>query len=73
MSKFLIVEDSQVIQKILRHIAKQELDREVLFAASMAEAKALYADHKHELIAGIIDIALPDAPNGELVRTSPMR
>ncbi|WP_276679523.1 diguanylate cyclase [Thalassolituus oleivorans] len=67
MSKFLIVEDSQVIQKILRHIAKQELDREVLFAASMAEAKALYADHKHELIAGIIDIALPDAPNGELV------
>lgn len=67
MSKFLIVEDSSVILKILRHIAKQELPFEVLFASSMAQAKELYLANKDDIIAGLIDLALPDAPNGELV------
>lgn len=65
--KVLIVEDSAVILKILKHLAKQSLDLEPLFAASMSEAKVLYQRHKDELFAGIIDLALPDAPNGELV------
>ena len=67
MPKFLIVEDSSVILKILKHIAKQELPFEVLFASSMAQAKALYLEHKDELVAGLIDLALPDAPDGQLV------
>ncbi len=66
-NKVLIVEDSAVILRILKHIAKQTLQLEALFATSMAEAKALYEKHKEELFAGIIDLALPDAPNGELV------
>ena len=67
MSKFLVVEDSSVILKILKHIAKQELPGEILFASSMAQAVELYQQHKGELVAGLIDLALPDAPNGELV------
>lgn len=67
MPKFLIVEDSSVILKILKHIAKQELPFEVLFASSMSQAKALYLEHKDELVAGLIDLALPDAPDGQLV------
>jgi len=67
MAKFLIVEDSQVILKIMRHIARQELDGEALFASSMAEALALYEAHKDALVAGVIDLSLPDAPDGELV------
>ena len=67
MPKFMIVEDSSVILKILRHIARQELPFDVLYATNMAEAKELYLTHQHELVAGLIDLALPDAPNGELV------
>ena len=66
-NKVLIVEDSHVILKILKHLAKQSLNLEPLFATSMAEAVALYDQHKDELFAGLIDLALPDAPNGELV------
>lgn len=66
-NKVLIVEDSTVILKILKHIAGQALQLEALFATTMAEAVALYEEHKEELFAGIIDLALPDAPNGELV------
>ncbi|OUS40361.1 diguanylate cyclase response regulator [Oleispira antarctica] len=66
-NKVLIVEDSTVILKILKHIAKQILQLEPIFATSMAEAQSLYQQHKEELFAGIIDLALPDAPNGEMV------
>ena len=66
-NKVLIVEDSAVILKILKHLAKQSLELEPLFASTMAEAQDLYEKHKDELFAGIIDLALPDAPNGELV------
>ncbi|MBL4798744.1 MAG: diguanylate cyclase [Oleispira sp.] len=66
-NKVLIVEDSAVILKVLKHLAKQSLQLEPIFATSMAEAQAIYQQHKNELFAGIIDLALPDAPNGELV------
>jgi diguanylate cyclase (GGDEF)-like protein len=66
-NKVLIVEDSSVILRILKHIAKQSLQLEPIFATSMEQAKELYEQHKDELFAGIIDLALPDAPNGEMV------
>jgi len=66
-NKVLIVEDSAVILKILKHLAKQGLELEPLFASSLSDAKALYQEHKDQLFAGIIDLALPDGPNGELV------
>ena len=66
-NKVLIVEDSAVILKVLKHLSKQSLELEPIFATSMAEAKSVYKAHKEELFAGIIDLALPDAPNGELV------
>jgi diguanylate cyclase (GGDEF)-like protein len=66
-NKVLIVEDSSVILKVLKHLAKQSLELEPIFATSMAEAQALYEQYKDELFAGIIDLALPDAPNGEMV------
>jgi diguanylate cyclase (GGDEF)-like protein len=66
-NKVLIVEDSSVILKVLKHLAKQSLQLEPIFATSMAQAQVIYEEHKDELFAGIIDLALPDAPNGEMV------
>lgn len=66
-NKVLIVEDSPIILKILKHLAQQSLELEPFFASSMKEAKLLYNEHKETLFAGIIDLVLPDATNGELV------
>jgi len=62
----LIVEDSQVVLKVLRHVAAKALDFDVHFASSRAEAKTHLASDVTWL-AAIIDLNLPDAPNGELV------
>ena len=67
MQKILIVEDSAIVAKVLLHIARQELDFDVVLAKSFAEAQALYAQHKEQLFAALVDLNLPDAPNGEVV------
>jgi diguanylate cyclase (GGDEF)-like protein len=67
MKKILIVEDSSTITKILRHLVSQQTGIEAFFAASFAESEALYKAHKNEIFAAVIDLNLPDAPNGETV------
>lgn len=67
MGLFLVVEDSSIVQKILRHTFKQARIDSVLFASSMAEGRALYKKHADQLVAAIVDLSLPDAPHGEMV------
>lgn len=67
MKKVLIVEDSAIVAKVLMHLARQELEHEVLFAASFAEAKVLCDQHANDIFAAIVDLTLPDAPDGEVV------
>ncbi|ARN73731.1 diguanylate cyclase [Oceanicoccus sagamiensis] len=67
MKKVLIVEDSSTVTKILKHLIKQHPDITALFAGSLAEGQALYEQYGDEIFAGIIDLNLPDAPNGEMV------
>ena len=65
--RVLIVEDSQVVMRVLRHLAAKELNFELSFAENMAQAKALIAEHPQEWLAALVDLNLPDAPYGELV------
>ncbi|MFA7555236.1 MAG: diguanylate cyclase [Spongiibacteraceae bacterium] len=67
MKKILIVEDSSTVTKILKHLLKQHPNIHPIFAASLAEGEALYLQHQQDIFAGIIDLNLPDAPNGEMV------
>jgi len=64
---FLVIEDSSIVQKILKHTFKQQRVEPVLFASTMAEGKTLYEEHKNSLVAALVDISLPDAPRGEMV------
>lgn len=63
---FLVIEDSSIVQKILKHTFKQQRVEPVLFASTMSEGKKLYEDHKSSLVAALVDISLPDAPRGEM-------
>jgi len=66
-NKLLIVEDSKLVAKVVLHVAKQELDLEVILATSFAEARSLIDTHHSDIFAALVDLNLPDAPNGEVV------
>ena len=66
-NQLLIVEDSAIVAKILLHIVKQELDFTILLAKTFAEAKQLCEQHRDTIFAALVDLNLPDAPDGEVV------
>ncbi|MBR9830068.1 MAG: diguanylate cyclase [Oceanospirillales bacterium] len=67
MSAVLIVEDSQVVIKVLRYIARKTLTTfDVVFAMSAEEARLALAK-RDDWFASIVDLNLPDAPDGEMV------
>jgi diguanylate cyclase (GGDEF)-like protein len=67
MKHILIVEDSNTVTKVIKHLVGREPDIRADYAGSMSEAKLKYDQLKDKLIAVIADLNLPDAPNGEVV------
>jgi diguanylate cyclase (GGDEF)-like protein len=68
MKKFLLVEDSQIVIKIIKHINDSNTRFQYDIATSFAEAKALIEKNGAEsYLVAIVDLNLPDAPNGEVV------
>lgn len=67
MAKILVVEDSPIVTKIIRHVAQQSLDFEVFYADSFAAARQLVEQHRDGFFAALVDLNLPDAPDGEVV------
>ncbi len=67
MKKVLIVEDSPLVMKVIRHVVSAELNFEPLYATTFAEAKAIYAESANDIFAALVDLNLPDAPDGEVV------
>jgi len=63
----LIIEDSFVQAKIIRKQFEVLTDFAILVAASLSEAEKLITAHKDNLFVAIVDLNLPDAPNGEAV------
>ncbi|MCU9948177.1 diguanylate cyclase [Pseudomonas sp. PDM13] len=67
MRNILVVEDSPLVLKILEHLFRQEPDLQPLFCASRAEAEVLLETSASLFFAAIVDLNLPDAPDGEVV------
>ncbi|NQZ31874.1 MAG: diguanylate cyclase [Oceanospirillaceae bacterium] len=65
MSKLLIIEDSVMMQKVIKHVAEAELDCMFDIAATKQEAERLISCNEYFL--ALADLHLPDAPNGEIV------
>ncbi|GAA4877032.1 diguanylate cyclase [Ferrimonas pelagia] len=65
--RILIVEDSATVTKVLRHLILQFGHFEALFAQTLAQAQQLCLQQADALFAAVVDLTLPDAPNGEIV------
>ena len=66
-TRVLVVEDSHVQAKIIgRHVTALS-SFETVTAESMAEAAAVVAKAKGNLLAAVVNMNLPDAPDGEAV------
>ena len=65
MDRILIVEDNKTLAKLISKKIKSELDYEVDVAYSLLEAKLFLK--KYTYFITLLDLNLPDAPNGEVV------
>ncbi|MEN4053342.1 MULTISPECIES: diguanylate cyclase [Sulfurimonas] len=63
--RILIVEDNQTLAKLISKKIEHALEMEVDVAYSLGEAKLFLARYKYFIT--LLDINLPDAPNGEIV------
>jgi CheY-like chemotaxis protein len=67
MRNILVIEDSPLVLKILEHLFRQEPALQPVFCASLAEAEVMLETCAGLFFAAIVDLHLPDAPNGESV------
>lgn len=65
--KILLIEDSPLITKVLRHVIKSQLDLPCESASSLAETRTLLEAGAGDYFAAVVDLHLPDAPNGEVL------
>ncbi|MBY5992532.1 diguanylate cyclase [Ferrimonas balearica] len=66
MLKVLIVEDSAVVTKVLRHLVDSDPQLQAEFVDSLAAAQSALAQ-TNDYFAAIVDLTLPDARDGEAV------
>jgi len=65
MDRILIVEDNQTLAKLIAKKIETTLEYTIDMAYSLSEAKLFL--HKYEYFITLLDLNLPDAPNGEVV------
>lgn len=68
MKRILIVEDNKTLAKLIAKKIAQSLDYEVDIAYQLSEAKLFMK--RYSYFVTLLDINLPDAPNGEIVEYS---
>jgi len=64
--RILIVEDNQTLAKVIANKLESKLNLKVDVAYTMQEAKLFLKAYKYFI--SILDLSLPDAPNGEIVQ-----
>jgi len=69
MLKLLVVEDSPLILKIMKRVFSFHTSTiDVTFSSSMEEASVLLEISSNYFDAALVDLCLPDAPDGEIVQ-----
>lgn len=65
--KIIIVEDNKAINEMMASNLRHELELDVISALSMNDAKKAIVQSPDDFFLAILDLNLPDAPNGEIV------
>ena len=65
--KILVVEDSKIFSFVLRNAVKEQLGIDADFCISYEEARVLLQDGHERYFAALLDLNLPDAPDGQIV------
>jgi diguanylate cyclase (GGDEF)-like protein len=68
MKKILLIEDSQFFQGVVKNAIEQDGHYEVIAARSLKEAREKLHYLHGDIFLALVDVALPDAPNGEAVQ-----
>lgn len=67
MHRILVVEDSPIVRKIINHVMANFLQFKPVYTTTLAETKALLESEADSIFAALVDLSLPDAPDGEVV------
>ncbi|GAB6043946.1 diguanylate cyclase [Endothiovibrio diazotrophicus] len=67
MTHVLVVEDNHALANMAKALIESTWGFEVHVAHSRAEAKLIVGDNPQRFTAALLDLNLPDAPNGEVV------
>ena len=67
MGQVLLVEDASFFERVIRRQLSELHGLEVVSAATRAEAEALLAQPDFKPVVALVDLTLPDAPDGEIV------
>lgn len=67
MVNILIVEDSKLVSSALENLISSDDNYNCVIAKSMKEAADLILKYKAQFEVALLDLGLPDAPNGEVV------
>lgn len=63
----LIVEDSKLFARILKTNIEANTEFKIVIAETYAELMSLFESGQHDFFASLLDLNLPDAPDGEVV------
>lgn len=63
----LVVEDSIMFTRILKRSIESVDGFNVIAVETFSDLKKLFTEKKHQFFASLLDVNLPDAPNGEVI------
>ena len=64
MTQVLLVEDSKFFGTVVKNKIEAELQFQVVWVKTYTDAVDLIINEKYDFLAALLDINLPDAPNG---------
>ena len=67
MKNILIVEDSKVVSSAIKNLIETELNYHCVICESKKESAQTLLKYKGKFDVALLDLGLPDAPNGEIV------
>ncbi len=67
MKNILVVEDSKSVSSAIQSLLEKELNCNCVVAASKKEASTALLEYKGNFSVALLDLGLPDAPDGEIV------